>query len=98
MNRDKQPKARCCSLFDLAPTGIATTTQRAQTEEPMSENVFRVIEIVGSSADGVDGAITSAVSRASKTLHGIDWFEVLRSAATLKTFDGPFSSSPEGGV
>jgi len=42
----------------------------------MSDNVYRVIEIVGSSPDGVDAAIKSAISRASKTLHGIDWFEV----------------------
>lgn len=42
----------------------------------MSDNVYRVIEIVGSSADGVDAAIKNAISRASKTLHGIDWFEV----------------------
>ena len=42
----------------------------------MSDNVYRVIEIVGSSPDGVDAAITGAISRASKTLHGIDWFEV----------------------
>lgn len=42
----------------------------------MSDNVYRVIEIVGSSTDGVDAAIRNAISRASKTLHGIDWFEV----------------------
>lgn len=42
----------------------------------MSDNVYRVIEIVGSSTDGVDDAIKKAISRASKTLHGIDWFEV----------------------
>lgn len=42
----------------------------------MSDHIYRVIEIVGSSSDGVDAAITNAISRASKTLHGIDWFEV----------------------
>jgi flavin-binding protein dodecin len=42
----------------------------------MSDNVYRVIEIVGSSPDGVDAAIRGAISRASTTLHGIDWFEV----------------------
>lgn len=42
----------------------------------MSDNVYRVVEIVGSSTDGVDDAIKNAIARASATLHGIDWFEV----------------------
>ena len=42
----------------------------------MSEHTYRVTEIVGSSADGVDQAMRNAVSRASQTLHNLDWFEV----------------------
>jgi len=42
----------------------------------MSDHVYRVTEIVGSSPDSVDGAIRNAVSRAAKTLHSLDWFEV----------------------
>jgi dodecin len=42
----------------------------------MSDHVYRVTEIVGSSPDSVDGAIRSAVTRAAKTLHHLDWFEV----------------------
>jgi len=42
----------------------------------MSDNVYRVVEIVGSSTDGVDDAIKNAIARTSATLHGIDWFEV----------------------
>ena len=42
----------------------------------MSDNVYRVTEIVGSSPDGVDQAIRNAVGRASQTLHGLDWFQV----------------------
>jgi flavin-binding protein dodecin len=42
----------------------------------MADNVYSVTEIVGSSAEGVDDAIKSAISRASKTLHNLDWFEV----------------------
>ena len=43
----------------------------------MSDHVYRVTEIVGSSADGVDQAIRNAVSRASQTLRNLDWFEVV---------------------
>lgn len=42
----------------------------------MSDHVYRVIEIVGSSAEGVDAAVRNAVSRAAKTTRGLDWFEV----------------------
>ena len=42
----------------------------------MSDSIYSVTEIVGSSADSLDDAIRGAVSRASKTLHNLDWFEV----------------------
>jgi dodecin len=42
----------------------------------MAENVYSITEIVGSSSEGIDDAIKGAVSRASKTLHNLDWFEV----------------------
>ncbi len=42
----------------------------------MSENVYSVSEIVGTSMVSVDDAIKSAIGRASKTLHNLDWFEV----------------------
>lgn len=42
----------------------------------MSDNVYRVTEIVGTSTEGVDAAIRTGVGRASETLRGLDWFEV----------------------
>ena len=42
----------------------------------MSNNVYRKTEIVGSSTTGVDDAINTAITRASATLRGLDWFEV----------------------
>ena len=42
----------------------------------MSEPIYRVTEIVGTSHDGLDGAIKNAISRASETLRNLDWFEV----------------------
>lgn len=39
-------------------------------------NTYRVIEIVGTSPDGVDEAIRSGLERASKTMRSLDWFEV----------------------
>ena len=42
----------------------------------MADNTSSITEIVGSSTEGIDDAIKGAVSRASKTLHNLDWFEV----------------------
>ncbi len=42
----------------------------------MAGNTYRVTEIVGTSADSVDEAITSAIARAAQTLRGLDWFQV----------------------
>ena len=44
----------------------------------MSEHVYKVTEIVGSSTDGVDDAIRNAVERAGRTLRNLDWFEVVQ--------------------
>jgi flavin-binding protein dodecin len=42
----------------------------------MADNVYRVTEIVGTSTEGVEPAIRNGVTRAGKTLHNLDWFEV----------------------
>ena len=42
----------------------------------MSDHVYRVIEIVGTSGTGVDDAITNGIARAAKTIDNLDWFEV----------------------
>jgi flavin-binding protein dodecin len=42
----------------------------------MSDNIYSVSEIVGSSTEGIDDAVRGAVTRAGRTLHNLDWFEV----------------------
>lgn len=42
----------------------------------MSNNVYKMIEIVGTSTKGTDDAIAQAIAKAGKTLHNLDWFEV----------------------
>lgn len=43
----------------------------------MDDHVYRVIQIVGSSEKSIDDAIHMAIARASKTLRGLRWFEVV---------------------
>jgi dodecin len=42
----------------------------------MSDNVYKIIEIVGSSPTSIEDAIEGAVARAASTLRDIRWFEV----------------------
>lgn len=42
----------------------------------MSDNVYKTIEITGSSSEGVDDAIGRAVSKAAETVRHLEWFEV----------------------
>jgi dodecin len=49
----------------------------ADEGSPMSNHTYRVVEIVGSSPEGVDAAIRNGIARASRTTRGLDWFEVL---------------------
>jgi flavin-binding protein dodecin len=42
----------------------------------MSDHVYKYVELTGSSQNSIEDAITNAISRASKTLRGMHWFEV----------------------
>ena len=42
----------------------------------MSNHVFKLVELVGSSSASIDDAIRNAIEAAAKTLRHIDWFEV----------------------
>lgn len=41
----------------------------------MTDHVYRLSEIVGSSPVGVDEAIRNAIAKASQTVRNIEWFE-----------------------
>ena len=50
----------------------------------MSNRIYRVSEVVGTSPDGIDDAIRNAVARASTTLRHLDWFEVTQVRGQVK--------------
>lgn len=55
---------------------MARHTQ-SNPKEVVMERVYKKVEIVGISKAGYEDAIKDAVERASKTLHGLAWFEVV---------------------
>ncbi|HEX8644931.1 MAG TPA: dodecin [Allosphingosinicella sp.] len=42
----------------------------------MKDNVYKVIELVGSSETGIEDAVQNAIARAAATVREIRWFEV----------------------
>ena len=43
----------------------------------MAENdTYRIIELAGTSPDGITEAMRSGVARAAATMHNLDWIEV----------------------
>lgn len=43
----------------------------------MSDHVYKIVELVGSSPTSIEDAIAGAIARASSTVDNIRWFEVL---------------------
>ena len=41
----------------------------------MSDHVYRLTEVVGSSQSSVDDAVRTAVRKAAETVRNIEWFE-----------------------
>ena len=39
-------------------------------------HTYKIVELVGSSSEGIQPAIENAVSRASQALKNLDWFEL----------------------
>ncbi|OAH36454.1 dodecin flavoprotein [Methylorubrum populi] len=49
----------------------------------MSEHVYKVTELVGSSTISIEDAIQSAIGRASATLRNLRWFEVIETRGQI---------------
>ena len=43
----------------------------------MADNTYKLVEIVGTSADSFAKAVANGVERASQSLRNLDWFEVI---------------------
>ena len=42
----------------------------------MANHVYSISEVVGTSPDSIETAVSNAVTQAAKTLRNLDWFEV----------------------
>ena len=42
----------------------------------MSDHIYKKLELVGSSPDGLEAAVKNALTRAHKTVRNMRWFEI----------------------
>jgi flavin-binding protein dodecin len=50
----------------------------------MSEHVYKKIELVGSSPNGVEDAVRNAVAVAGQTIRNMRWFEVVETRGKIE--------------
>ncbi|MDR5750783.1 MULTISPECIES: dodecin [Caballeronia] len=50
----------------------------------MSEHVYKMIELTGSSTQSSDDAVRVALTKAAKTLRNMHWFEVLETRGHIE--------------
>jgi len=50
----------------------------------MGDNVYKKIELTGSSTTSIEEAVQNAVAKAAKTVRQMRWFEVVETRGTIK--------------
>ncbi|MBI4456948.1 MAG: dodecin domain-containing protein [Acidobacteria bacterium] len=50
----------------------------------MTDKVYKLIEVVGSSTANIEDAIQSAIARASKSVRQMRWFEVVETRGSIE--------------
>lgn len=43
----------------------------------MSDHVYKLLELTGSSTQGIEQAVQNAIGKAAKTMRNMHWFEVV---------------------
>ena len=53
----------------------------------MADHVYKKVELVGSSPNGIEEAVKNALTRAKKTVRNMRWFEVVETRGYLEEGD-----------
>jgi len=68
---------RRTGVEESSRAATAVGSRQNHKENAMPAHSYKHIEVTGSSTVGIDDAISTAVAKAGKTLHGLHWFEVI---------------------
>ena len=50
----------------------------------MKDHTYKILELVGSSDQSIEGAIQNAITRAKATIRGMRWFEVIQTRGYIE--------------
>src|SRR5205807_803645 len=56
---------------------VACPARLAKGRPRMSEHVYKMIELTGSSTTSIEDAVQSAIAKAAKTVRRMQWFQIL---------------------
>ncbi|HKU07189.1 MAG TPA: dodecin [Bradyrhizobium sp.] len=49
------------------------------------DHIYKILELVGSSEKSIEDAVQNAISRASKTIREMKWFEVVQTRGHIES-------------
>ncbi len=81
--RTLRPRPRATGRDGAVDYAIKTDVLTRREAVADDDHIYRVIELVGTSEQSIEGAINSALSRASRTLRNLRWFEILRTSGHI---------------
>jgi dodecin len=50
----------------------------SREDKPVTDHIYKLVDLVGTSSESVTNAIQNAITRASATIRNIRWFEVVQ--------------------
>lgn len=50
----------------------------------MKDNIYKTVELTGSSTESVEDAVNLALERAGQTIHNLGWFEVIETRGSIE--------------
>lgn len=50
----------------------------------MSDHVYKIIELTGSSVTGIEDAVRNAIDTAGSSIHNMRWFEVIETRGHIE--------------
>jgi flavin-binding protein dodecin len=74
------------ALAHVRSRPVLTRQRRLAVQDPadMKDHVYKILELVGSSEESIEDAIQNAITRASKTIRGLKWFEVVQARGHIE--------------
>ena len=49
----------------------------------MKDNVYKIIELTGTSTKSIEEAVNNALNRAGKTIENLSWFQVVETRGSI---------------